>query len=173
MNVPELVTLARRINSREETIQQLRRRTVGCVNETLCEVLLQGQDLLEMKARCRRGDWTHWLRVNCPTVGLRSAQRYMALAAHGSGGELQEADSLRAALSLCNLEGEAEKTEPKRWPAYQETILRISKLRGYVERNPIKAWPKEGIEKAQEELEPIARELWPDKFTMGNGPTPH
>jgi hypothetical protein len=162
--IPELVTLARRINGREETIEEMRKRTVKSVNETLCEVLLQGSDLIESKARCKHGTWLHWLRVNCPKVSERHAQRYMALASKAPTMQLEEADSLRMALALCNLEGAETNEAPRRWPAYQETILRISRLCCYVERNPIQSWPQEGLAKAKEVLEPLARVFWPDRF---------
>jgi hypothetical protein len=159
----ELATLARAINSREETIEELRSRTVKGINETLCEVLLQGSDLIDSKSRCPHGTWLHWLRVNCPLVSERRAQRYMCLASKAPTIQLEEADSLRMALALCNLEGGSSES-PKRWPAYQETILRISRLWCYVEKNPIKEWPQEGLDKAKQVLEPLARVFWPERF---------
>ncbi|HEV2210837.1 MAG TPA: hypothetical protein VG167_18850 [Verrucomicrobiae bacterium] len=161
----KLQALSRRINDREDAIQVLRKRTVQSANDTLCEVLLQGQDLIEAKARCAHGLWLPWLRANCPKVSDRSAQRYMALAARAPElAQLKEAESLRAALALCDLEGETERQEPRRWPSWQEAILRVSKLRGYVEKNPITHWPAEGVEKFRQEFEPIARAIWPERF---------
>ncbi len=162
--IPELSTLARRINGREQNIEEMRKRTVNSVNETLCEVLLQGGDLIEFKARCQHGSWLVQLRANCPKLSQRRAQRYMALASKAPNIQLEEADSLRMALALCSLEGEEVNGTPRRWPAYQETILRISRLWCYVEKNPINAWPQEGLEKAKEVLEPLARAFWPDRF---------
>jgi hypothetical protein len=163
-----LVALARRINDREEAIEALRRQSVNKVNETLAEVLLQGQDLIEIKARCAHGNWQSWLRANCPKLSLRSAQRYMALAAKAPGVErLTESDSLRAALALCDLEGADQKSGPKQWPPYMEAIGRLSKLVGFVTRFPVTQWPDEGLDKFREELQPIAALLWPDRFVPG------
>lgn len=160
-----LAKIAKRINEREENIQALKSRAVGAVNESLCEALFQGQDLLELKAKVAHGNWQNWLRANCPKLSLRTAQRYMALAAKAPEiGSLQEADSLRAALALCELEGAKQGQSPKQWPAYIEATSRLNKLAGYLERNPLDAWPSEGIDKFRAELQPIAERLWPDKF---------
>lgn len=166
----ELANLARRINGREQAIEAMRLRTIKSVNETLCEVLLQGQDLIKSKAHCHHGAWLYWLAANCPKISLRRAQRYMSLADKAESiPNLREADTLRAALALCDLEGESSDDKKARgWPAYQEAILRLSKLRGYVDRNPIQSWPREGLEKFREDLEPIARSLWPERFGLAN-----
>jgi len=162
----ELISLSRRINDREEVIESMCKRTLASVNETLCEVLLQGQDLIEMKARLPHGHWINWLRAHCPKLSIRRAQRYMALASRAPvTAHLTEADSLRAALALCDLEGHQQHQDPKRWPAYLEAISRLSKLRAYVENNPIIKWPDEGLARFRVEFEPIAQQLWPDKFT--------
>jgi len=161
----ELITIARRINERETTIETLRKQTLDKVNATLCEVLLQGQDLIEMKARCAHGNWINWLRVNCPTLSERRAQRYMALARSASARQqVGEAQSLRNLLMLCDMEADRTQADPKRWPSYMEAIGRLSKLAGYVKRYPIMQWPNEGVEKFREEMLPLARGLWPDKF---------
>ena len=173
----ELTSLSRAINAREETIQAKLRHAVIAINETLAEALLQGADLIKSKALCKSGDWQTWLAVSCPKLSGRRARRYMCLAAKAGNAEvaaeLEEADSLRAALAICDMEGEeTEATEPKRWPAYQEGVLRISKLRSFIDRNPIESWPAEGIEKAKAELEAIARLFWPAKFGRLDHATP-
>ena len=161
----DLVPYARRINDREKVIEELRAQTVGKANETLCEVLLQGQDLLKVKASLPHGSWLTWLRAHCPKLSERRAQRYMALAAKAPGtAALSEADSLRHALALCDMEGEREQAEPRQWPAYLEAIGRLTKLAGYVKKHPIEQWPQEGVERCREELLPLASALWPDRF---------
>jgi hypothetical protein len=162
----DLTILARRINEREKDIEALRKLAIEKVNDTLREVLLQGQDLIEMKSRCRHGTWLNQLRVTCPMVSERRAERYMALARSvANGASVDEAQSLRSLLAICGMEGEEERQEPKRWPSYLEAIGRLSKVVGYVTKFPVAQWPSEGVDKFREQLFPIARELWPDKFT--------
>ncbi len=162
---PELITLARRINQREEAIELLKKKAIEGASEAVTEALLQGQDLIAAKARCAHGTWEAWIKVNCPKLSYRTAARYMALAAKlPRVAELQAAGTLRAALALCELEGEQTKAESKQWPPYLEAIGRLSKVIGYVERHPIEQWPSEGRDKLREDLKPIVAALWPDKF---------
>lgn len=160
----DLSSMARRINAREETIGQLKRRALNSAAETIGEVLLQGQDLLAVKRSMPHGQWLSWLSVHCPIIKERMAQRYMQLAANPSRvSDLMETGSLRQALLLLE-ENPEKKGQTKQWPPYLEAIGRLSKLAGYMKRFPVEQWPDEGLEKFREDLEPIAARLWPDKF---------
>lgn len=163
----DLVTIARRINDREEAIGILKKQTLDKAAEALREVLLQGSDLLKVKATLRHGQWLNWLTSHCPLVSARTAQDYMRLAANPQrAADFIAAGSIRQALALLERAepGEGEDKNPKRWPPYIESIGRLSKLLGYVERFPIQQWPSEGIEKFRQDLQPLAARLWPDKF---------
>lgn len=165
-SISQLTALARRIKSREETIEALRARTLQGVYQSLAEVVLQGEDLIKVKALCPHGNWLPWLRVNCPKLSERRAQRYMALARKAPrAADLSEADSLRSALALCDMEGDSSgPQQPKRWPPFMEAIGRLSKLVGFVNRFPITQWPSDGLDKFRDELKPVASLLWPERF---------
>ena len=64
MNPLKLRNLARQINKREETIQELRARTVENCNSAIAEVMLQGQDLLAAKSSVPHGQWMDWLAAH-------------------------------------------------------------------------------------------------------------
>ena len=162
----DILSLARRINEREEVIDRLRKLSLSKACETITEAVLQGQDLLRAKAALPHGQWLPWLARHCPRVGEREAQRYMRVASNPARvSDLVKAGSLRGALALLE-EGEPTKGEKdvRRWPPYIEAIGRLSKLAGYCERCPIEKWPAEGVDKFREEMLPIAQKLWPDKF---------
>lgn len=160
----ELLKFASQINEREDRIQALKQSAVGSVNEALCESILQGQDLIAAHSMVRHGLWLDWLKTHCPK-SQRMAYRYMTLAkALPKVGELTEAGSLRAALALCEHNEESESSERRRWPGYVEALSRFSKFNGLIERFPIEQWPAEGRAKLQQDLEPIARALWPERF---------
>lgn len=161
----DLVTIARRINDREKTIGMLKRQLLDKGSEALREVLLQGDDLLKVKASIKHGQWLYWLGANT-TISERTAQDYMRLASHPQrAADFIAAGSIRQALALLEDRDEPiAKKQAKQWPPYLEASGRLSKLIGYVERFPLEQWPDEGLEKFKEDLQPIAAKLWPDKF---------
>lgn len=163
----DLVTIGRRIRDREETIRALKKQTLNKAAETISEVLLQGADLLKVKRALEHGQWLPWLAAHCPEISARTAQDYMKLAGDPRvAADLIQAGSIRQALALLE-RGEDDsksKGEPRQWPPYLEAIGRLSKLVGYVDRFPIDKWPEEGLGKFRQDLEPIAKRLWPEKF---------
>jgi hypothetical protein len=161
MNLRKFDILARRINAREDTIQEMRKRTTEGCNQTLTEVILQGQDLLQAKADLPHGQWLPWLQSSCPSISERMAQRYMRVASNPTRvSDLAEADSLRAALVLCaEADGAGQPAGPKTWPPFLQALQRFHKFAVYVKDNPINGWPDEGRDKLREELEPIVAAL--------------
>lgn len=162
----ELTALARGINSRESTLMGIEKRTLDSVAEWLREALLQGADLLRARAQLKHGDWLDWLVANCPAVHYLKANRYMHLAANLSRvRNLTGAESLRQALELCGIPVDRpESAGTKQWPPYLEAIGRLSKFRGFLKQHPLAKMPAEGLDKIREDLQPIAAQLWPEKF---------
>lgn len=162
--------LAREINSREDAISKLKEKFTRAGSEFLSEVLIQGQALLQTKSALPHGLWLEWLKANCPLVSIRSAQVYMRLASNTQrAAYFGQVDSLREALLLCAMNktensGADKKHESKTWPPYLEALGKVSKFVGYVERFPVHDWPDEGKDKLRQDLEPVARELWPERF---------
>jgi hypothetical protein len=152
-----LLTLAGRINEREETIDTFRSRVEDTLRLAAPEIILQGQDLIAAKAHLRHGDWQTWLGAHCPKVSARNARRYMARAADATLSDYYHL--------LCDQEEEpAAAGQDRQWLPYVEALGRVARFRAYLSRFPISNWPAPGRQKLKEELEPIARELWPDQF---------
>lgn len=162
----DLVTIARRINDRETTIEMLKKQTLDKAGDALREVLLQGGDLLRVKSQLKHGQWAPWLAKNCGSISERTAQDYMRLAANPQrAADFIAAGSIRQALALLERnDADGDKKQTKQWPPYLEATGRLSKLIGYMQRFPLEQWPSEGLEKFKEDLQPIATKLWPEKF---------
>lgn len=167
MNKIELADYGRRIAARNETIDGLEKALLKGGNAWLCEIRLQGHDLLAVKPSVPHGQWEKYLTDACK-LHPRTAQRRMLIAKTSHESDLTEAGSLREALAICDAPMEpkdANKTNPQSWPTYMEGIARASKFVGLLERFPIAKWPAAGVTKLRTDLEPIARQLWPEKFS--------
>ena len=157
----ELHRLAREINDRESTILLIRSKVEEALRPAGPEIIMQGQTLLRAKVLIPHGLWLDWLAANCPQLSARNAQRYMARASNTTLSFFYHL--------LCDPEpASGEKPPPRQWPPYVEAIGRAGKLAGQVrslvEKFPIERWPEEGRQRLREEIEPLARMLWPEKF---------
>lgn len=166
-NAVELAKLARSINRREEVLLEHEAKSLKGVADWLSDALLQGAELNAARARCKHGDWLDWLKANCPKVHYLKANRYMHMAANLSRvRNLTQAESLRQALQLVGVpvEGSASSGPTQHSLPYVEGLSKFSKFGSFLIRNPITTWPTEGVEQLREDLEPVAKELWPEKF---------
>lgn len=160
----ELHTLAKSINDREASIQQLRSRTEDAASITVAEAKLQGRELLQAKARLpHHGLWLQWLAANCPLVKARQATNYMRVAKDieiSTG-----ADSIKATLRMISdrerLSGECQK---KIMPDYLRSLYLCSQWTDFVSKKPMDSYPEETKSEMRKELGPVVTLLWPDKF---------
>ncbi len=163
----ELTRLAREINDGQDAIDSLEDQTKKKGAEWLCEVRLQGQRLLKVKEIVGHGKWLEWLKANCPLT-IRNAQRYMqTLSNTPDPAHLENVNSLNHCARLCadsRAETNGEAKPAKSWPAFIEGIGKFSKSVAYAVKHPLSLWPAEGKAKLRDTLEPVARELWPEKF---------
>jgi hypothetical protein len=164
----QLISMAREINEREDTIQSMKEKTLAAAHTWIAEVCPQGQSLLKAKSLLTHGLWMDWLRIHCPNISQWTANAYMRVAANlGRIPNLEESVSLRAALALCVKQGDPVAKPAKSWPPYLEALGRVSKFTALVTKNPLADWPQEGRDKLREELEPVVVELWPEEFSKG------
>lgn len=165
MNGIEIARRVRRVNEREAALNQIKGRFSQVANDFLCEAILQGRDLLELKAIQKPGEWSDFLASSFPDISQRRAQAYMQVASKAETiPQLDQCGSLREALRLC-APPEISDNEPKRWVPFVAGIERFSKACGFVQQHPINEWPSEGIDRLREKLQPIVQQLWPDKFS--------
>lgn len=167
----QLTSLAREINDGQDAIAALEDQTNKKAADWLCEISLQGQRLLKIKEIVGHGKWLEWLGSNCPLVSERNAQRYMRAASNPlpqADLDLNGAGTLKQVLKLC-ADGRgrdpAGKDAPgKSWPTFLEGLGKFSKSVAYAVKHPLSLWPAEGKAKLRETLEPVVRELWPERF---------
>lgn len=166
MNKIEIRNAAKAIRARNEAIDALEKQVLSKGNEWLCEIRLQGAELVKAKHDVGHGNWLAFLE-ECG-LSETTARRRMLIASNSSRvTNLDAAGSLRQALAICGAPvepGDHSDKEPHRWPGPIEAIARASKFIGYVDRFPIASWPKPQVEKLREDLKPIAEKLWPEKF---------
>jgi hypothetical protein len=160
----ELQERAKQINELEFEIQEGKRRVEEGATFTVQRIIECGQLLEQCRITvAKSGHWLSWLAAHT-AISERMAQHYIRIAKDPK--RVSGAQSLRDAIRMLSSgDGEAKqgKTERELLP-YLEALGRVHKLVGYIGRNPVREWPQEGREKLREDLEPIARELWPERF---------
>lgn len=161
MNRNQLLEISRRIKGRTKAIEDLKKSLLDRGHELVCEVRLQGLDLLTVHNQTKRDEWDTWL---ANTMDAHDAKRCMALASsHPRIADLDDIGSMKQALLLFE-QAEAPKELTKTWPAYIMGLSRLSKFRNLLLKVPITQWPQAGVEQLKEDLEPIVKQVWPEKF---------
>jgi hypothetical protein len=159
MNLIHLRDSIQAAKKRQLDIDDIEKLACGVVADWLAEVILQGKDLISIRAGTVHGEWYG----TCERIGISpdKAQRYMRIANNADRiPELKTAGSIRQVLAL--IAEHSETSEPaQRWPSHVEGITRASKFVGFIERHPFEQWPQEGIQRLREQLLPIASKLWP------------
>lgn len=162
----DLQERARLINSREENIETLKTKAIEVSAEILSEATIQGADLSAAKARCKPKEWLEWLSSHCPTINHLLANRYMGLAEKFRARQnLTAPESLQLVFQLCDVREQTQhKNGAPKYPVHQEGLWRWAKFSKFVKANPITRWPDPCVQKLREDLEPIAKQLWPQRF---------
>jgi len=164
----QVAQLAGVIRQRHENIKKQAASMVAFGASIVEQIVSIGAALQEAKAGLEHGQWLPFVEKNCG-LGERQARRYMQIAANRSRvSDLSGCGSLRQCVALLDegTEGtKGTKVETRRWVPYLEAIGRLSKLGKFIVENPINAWPAEGVEKFREDLLPVAKELWPERFS--------
>lgn len=165
MNLIKLKQAAREIADNWEGIERLEAQVFEKGTEWIREMALQGQRLIHLKTQMKHGEWLPWCERNL-AGRYEKAKQCMRIATNWERvPNLDQATSLRQALALCaEKTADDDGTEPRRWPPAIEAGLKLAKFVGYVERFPVTTWPPENQAKAREELLPVAKQLWPEKF---------
>ncbi len=76
---PKLAELASKINSEFAGIIKADRDVMASNHNNIERGIILGQQLNEAKDRVAHGEWLPWLKLNCPDIPERTAQRYMYL----------------------------------------------------------------------------------------------
>lgn len=158
---PEVHSLTRRINDREDTIQSLRKTTMARAAECIAEVILQGADLIHLQEQLNgSGDFLKYIAAHCPSIEGLHALAYMRAAKNPA-----RFTDVRQLLLMWP-DQEQDSTPPKRepWDGWYGVISSFAKWTRTFTKTPITTWPPEGKDRLRAQLEPIASELWPERF---------
>lgn len=108
------LNLADEINSTYAESVQLGEIAQSHINTALEKVLECGRLLQQQKDSLKHGGWIEWLRANCPEIHVRTAQRYMKLAANTTHVSfLEDESTIRKAYIAAGILPEPEKAEPQ------------------------------------------------------------
>jgi hypothetical protein len=166
----ELVKLAKEINEREEVILSLKVRTFEAMAKWLVEASLQGEALNRAKKAMGHGRWLEWVKIHCP-FAHDTANRYISAAANYAAVRNLNPDLGQLEIAAKLIRERKEEKEASTLPPYLEAIGRVTKLVGYITKTRPKGaadmfagWPDEGKAAMRRDLEPVAKELWPERF---------
>jgi len=164
--------LARSISGRWMILDDLDNEFQAAGNALVREALLQGQDLLSLKAGLDHGQWQPWCEINLGTR-IHKAQKCMRLAENlARAPDLMEAQSMRQALQICveqsvtrTPSNTAEKTE-RPWPpsANLATMKLFDKWLDALPATPLSDASEAIRQRYRERLLPVNRELNPEKY---------
>lgn len=125
-----------------------------------------GNNLLLIKKTVGHGNFETWMESNLPELSESTYQRYMLIARKwNTTPELAESGSLRSALALClDSDTDKDKTPARHWDPDIDGLKRATTFRRFLDDHPFEAWPAENRQALKEEIEPLAKRLWPEKF---------
>lgn len=159
---PKLAHLAEDIERREGQLTAIKSELHAMAKDAVKLAIAQGRDLERARGMVPRDLWDDWLSRHCPMAAV-SATRWMRLAANPPDLAQPEFPAIRETLGY--LIERRELKEQTSWPDYLHGIARAAKLLNFVRSHPLKGWPDEGREQLKEDLLPVAKELWPDRFS--------
>lgn len=150
----ELHSHSRKINELQSEIELIDGQTRTNYAEGVKRRIECGQLLSQAQMRCPKGEWEWWLKNNT-RLSKSTAERWMRLARDPS--RVTDATSLREALATISdgENGEKEQKEQRSLVPYLQALDRVSKLCGFLGKNPLNDWPDAGVEKLVEDVTPV------------------
>ncbi len=159
----ERIELIRQVNRREEGInaqaEELRHRAYSL----LAEMMLSGHDLMRIRGLDEKS-WTALFHEGQIKFTARRALTYISCAK-------RKDNSFRQALLVFDpattdaIEDEAQAEDRTKWSDDVAGIGRVTKLVGWLTDHAWDKWPQVSKTRLRDELLPMARHLWPERFT--------
>jgi hypothetical protein len=161
-----LTQLAREIRDHEETIQEALNAIGGACRDTVSEALLCGGKLLDARKLVKHGEWEIWLEANTTDehgkriLSATSARNYMTLAANPQ--RAAGAGSIRQALTWIGGESPKQPREPFPW--FVSIVDHFTRGVEKFKAHNLAEMPAANVTELKANLEPIAKQLWPERF---------
>lgn len=161
----ELAPIGQRIREREELINAKLRETRQNIADINLLARDQGADFLvaETKLKLTKvATLDEWRQCHCPNVPSDRVPKYKRVAKEGlAGGQL--------VLLLDDVKPEQpteQQQQQDRTPPviYDRVWGAVRNIYRQLRDEPLDKWPEVHIELTRRELEPLARQLWPERF---------
>lgn len=162
----DLRELARAIRSRQDEINAQKDDLVARANGIGRNLRLQGLDLLKAKNLVGHGDWLEWLAVHSPATSPRVAQYCMKIANANSSSHFDECDTWAECRALMTSD-KTPATKERPWPA-KKNIANLKLMDRWLKAlatDPLNQCPETIKRLYRQRLQPIAAQLWPEKFS--------
>ncbi len=155
----ERIELIRRVNSREEGINSQADELIRHANALVAEMMLQGHDLLRIRGLDEKS-WTSLFHDGAIKFTARRALTYISCARRNEN-SLRQALLLFDPATTVQLEEGADQTK---WSDDVAGIGRVTKLVGWLTDHAWDKWPQVSKTRLRDELLPMAKHLWPERF---------
>ena len=149
------------MRERQELIEAGKRDVFGRIGELVGLAAEQGQDCLLAKTKLN-GElkWSDWLRAHVPQLNEQDAAKYERISTE------QMIDPRQCVFAFLPASERPASTALQRTPpaAFEVFAGYVVKLKATLRDNPISEWDQSRLASTRRELEPLARELWPERF---------
>ena len=161
--INDLQPIAARMRSREEDITSKKSDLFGLLGELTALAVEQGQDVILARTKLNNVlRWSEWLQAHVPNLPEQQAAKYVRLATE----QLRHPrEVVFAFVPQVEAEQKEQRTSPKPW---EMVWGYIHKLKTKLKDEPMRDWPAAQRDLTRTELEPIAKELWPENFNVAN-----
>ena len=158
--INELNSLAADMRDRQEAICSAVRNVTKDMSDAIALAAEQGQDCLKAKIKLPKGvRWSEWLRAHVPNMDEAQAARYERVST-------EHIDDVRQCIFAffppTPQKQIVERIKPNPW---EHAWGYVSKFKRTLIDAPINDWPAAQVEATRNELEPVAKVLWPERFT--------
>jgi len=158
--INDLQPIAHRLRDRQEQIDKGKQHLCENIAELTSLAYEQGRDIILAKTKTGKTiKFSEWLHIHVPTLQLSQAGKYERVAT-------EQLTDPRQCIFAFLPEADVKKLLPARCkPAPWEVGWGFAhRLHSLAAATPICDWPTQQRDYLAQELEPLARELWPARF---------
>ena len=158
--INDLQPIAKRLREREEQIEAGKRNLFERISDLTELAYEQGRDLILAKTKTGKVlKFSEWLRIHVPNLHAQQAAKYERVATE------QLTDPRQCIFAFLPAEeGNRDlpaRMKPKPWELGWGYMHKLSSI---IKTKLLLDWPSQQREYLAQELEPVARELWPERF---------
>ncbi len=154
--INNLAPIAVELRERQDVIDSKLRQWHGITADLVLEASEQGRSIINAKHHLGgRLKWSDWLHAHVPNLSEDQAAKYERIATE----QLRDPRQCVFAFLPPPEHEHIERMKPALWElgwGYLSKFVRVADDFG--------KWPPQQVELARQELEPVAKRLWPERF---------